>query len=246
MPTVDQPNRSFADSTDNGGLTRATAGLTPEQRQIVIDNLGLVHHIVARVSQRFPSAMNRDDLVQTGTMGLIEAVTRFDPERGSKFSTFAGRRIEGAITDHLRSGDWAPRSVRAQQRRLHRAEANGAHTDEELSRLTGMNPETIRRTRAEVNRATLASFDSSSFDRNQVIDRSRPVDTGLLERETISELRAALRLLPDRHRLLVEAHFLDGRTLTEIGEAMGVTQSRASQLKAEALADLRRIMSRTA
>ncbi len=222
-----------------------SSGLSADEQQMVVDNLGLVHHIVTRVMHRFPSDYARDDLVQVGTLGLIEAVRRFDPHRGVRFSSYAGRRIEGAITDHLRSTDWAPRSVRSQQRRLASAEARGARTDEDLSRMSGLDVEAIRRTRADIRRANLDSFERRKAGGVDVVGTDG-VDENLLHREQLSELRQALETLTPRHRLLVESHFLDGRSLTEIGESMGVTQSRASQLKSEALAELRRIMARSA
>ena len=216
--------------------------MTDGERQMVTDNLGLVHHIVARVIQRFPSDYGRDDMVQVGTLGLIEATRRFDPERGTRFSTFAGRRIEGAITDYLRSNDWAPRSVRSQRRVLAMAEAQGATTDQEVSRLSGLDPSVVRRVRADVERARLDSFERRVDAGIDVGNKEQGIDSDLLHREAVGELRSALHRLPPRQRILVEAHFLDGRTLTEIGEAMGITQSRASQLKAEALTTMRRLL----
>ncbi len=231
-----------ASSTPNPS---GSSGLSTDEQQMVVDNLGLVHHIVTRVMHRFPSDYARDDLVQVGTLGLIDAVRRFDPNRGVRFSSYAGRRIEGAITDHLRSTDWAPRSVRSQQRRLASAEAHGARTDEDLSRMSGLDVEAIRRTRADIRQANLDSFERRKAGGVDVVGADG-VDENLLHREQLSELRQALETLTPRHRLLVESHFLDGRSLTEIGESMGVTQSRASQLKSEALAELRRIMARSA
>ncbi|MDH5519203.1 MAG: sigma-70 family RNA polymerase sigma factor, partial [Acidimicrobiia bacterium] len=162
-----------------------------------------------------------------------------------RFSGYAGRRIEGAITDYLRSTDWAPRSVRSRRRILAMAEARGAMTDDEVSRLSGLDPDTVRRVRADVERANLLSFERVVDAGADVNDGNHSIDTELLREESAQTLRSALDRLPSRQRMLVEAHFLDGRTLTEIGEAMGVTQSRASQLKAEALATLRRQLSET-
>lgn len=222
--------------------TDDTAGLTDSERRTVTENLGLVHHIVARVMHRFPSGFGRDDLVQVGTLGLIDAVRRYDPERGTRFSSYAGRRIEGAITDHLRSTDWAPRSVRSYQRMMALAEANGAVTDDDISRVSGLDLERVRRTRADVDRSRLESVEHHFHGGTDIADAGHSVDADLLRREELDEMRTALGSLPIRQRLLVEAHFLDGRTLTEIGEALGITQSRASQLKAEALATLNRVM----
>ncbi|MDH4279763.1 MAG: sigma-70 family RNA polymerase sigma factor [Acidimicrobiia bacterium] len=231
-----------------GGTASAAAartGLSASEQRMVTENIGLVHHIASRVVHRFPSDYDRDDLVQVGTLGLIDAVRRFDPDRGVRFSGYAGRRIEGAITDYLRSTDWAPRSVRSRRRILAMAEARGATTDDEVSRLSGLDPDTVRRVRADVERANLLSFERVVDAGADVNDGNHSIDTELLREESAQTLRSALDRLPSRQRMLVEAHFLDGRTLTEIGEAMGVTQSRASQLKAEALATLRRQLSET-
>ena len=224
----------------------AGRGMTASEQSMVTENLGLVHHIASRVVHRFPADFDRDDLVQVGTMGLIEAVRRFDPERGVRFSSYAGRRIEGAITDYLRSNDWAPRSVRSQRRMLAIAEAQGATNDADVGRLSGLDSRAVRRVKADVERANLLSFERVVDAGADLDDRNRSIDADLLHRESLQSLRAALDRLPARQRMLVEAHFLDGRTLTEIGEAMGVTQSRASQLKSEALASLRRHMSTAA
>lgn len=215
-------------------------GLSASEQTMVTENLGLVHHIASRAVHRFPADFDRDDLVQVGTMGLIEAVRRFDPERGVRFSSFAGRRIEGAITDYLRSNDWAPRSVRSHRRLLAMAEGRGATSDDEISRLSGLDAGAVRRVRADVERASLLSFERIVDAGADLDANGRTIDADLLQRESLAALRAALDLLAPRQRMLVEAHFLDGRTLTEIGEAMGVSQSRASQLKAEALSALRR------
>lgn len=245
MKTADKSGVTISTGpVDHGvGPARATddgSGLTAAQQAMVTENLGLVHHIATRIVHRFPADFDRDDLIQVGTMGLMEAVRRFDPERGVRFSSFAGRRIEGSITDYLRSNDWAPRSIRNQRRLLAVAESRGATSDAEIGRLSGLDPHAVRRVRANVERASLLSFERVVEAGTDVDDTNRPVDTELLRQESVETLRAALDRLPSRQRLLVEAHFLDGRTLTEIGEAMGITQSRASQLKAEALSTLRR------
>jgi RNA polymerase sigma factor for flagellar operon FliA len=110
--------------------------LTDEQRETVLANVPLVEHIVNRIAANLPASHSRDDLVQTGILGLIAATVRYDPSLGAAFSTFAGRRIEGAVIDLLRRADWAPRSVRAMERRLSAAEeraADGRSTTEDLS-----------------------------------------------------------------------------------------------------------------
>lgn len=227
-----------------------TQRLNPAQRELVERNIALVEHIVKRMAARFPSSHDRDDLVQAGIMGLIEASTRFDPSHGTAFSTFVGRRIEGAIIDHLRRDDWAPRSVRAGERQLQQAEADvvarrgGVHPgDAELSQMLGVTVDDVRRLRCRIAEASLDSLDrpvgrgeAVSTLSETVADLSGlGVEGELDERELRAYLRDAVSLLPERHRLVIVGHFLEGRSMTELGELLGVTQSRASQLKEDAL-----------
>ncbi len=204
-------------------------GLTADVRARVEANIGLVHHIAARVRSRLPRHHDTDDLVQAGSMGLIDAARRFDPDRGVAFSTFAGRRIEGAIADQLRRDDWAPRSVRRAERQLQELDARAPGD-------RGSDSPEISDQRALVARASLASLEESRID--AISDTPEPGDR--LDRlDDVRSVRAALGTLRPKERFVIEAHFLDGRSITEIGEALGVTQSRASQIKADAMRSLR-------
>ncbi len=225
--------------------------LTPDEERLVEENLPLVHHIVGRMTQRFPATFSRDDLVQAGALGLIEAVSRFDPDRGFAFSTFAGRRIEGAVLDALRSADWAARSVRRSERHMHQtgdalaATLGREPTDRELSAAMRIELDELHKLKADLARTHLASLNRPSWPsgagtpRSELdvadVDQPIPIETQEIQRE----LRAALELLPERHRTVVVGHFLEGRSMTELGHLLGVTQSRASQLKREALSMLR-------
>lgn len=228
--------------------------LTPEQRDLVQRNIPLVEHIVKRLMSRFPATYERDDLVQTGILGLIEASTRFDPSQGIAFSTFAGRRIEGSIIDQLRRNDWAPRSVRAGERRLEQAEAEltaarrgAAPAEQDLAAALGLDRHEVRRLRSRIADARIDSLDrtvgrddASTWLSETVPDPSgSTVDGEIDDRELRGYLRDALALLPERHRLVVMGHFLEGRSMTELGQLLGVTQSRASQLKEDALRMMR-------
>ena len=223
--------------------------LTAEQQDVVEKNLPLVEHIVKRLMSRFPACYDRDDLVQTGIIGLMEAAGRFDPTKGIAFSTFVGRRIEGAIIDQLRRDDWAPRSVRASERQLEQAEAelmarHGRRPDEEtLSQRLELDVAELRRLRARIASASIDSLDrpvgrdeGTSPLGETVADASGlGVEGDLDDRELRGYLRDALSLLPERHRIIIVGHFFEGRSMTELGELLGVTQSRASQLKEDAL-----------
>lgn len=231
--------------------------LTSIERQTVEKNIPLVEHIVNRLVARFPATHSRDDLVQAGMIGLIDATRRFDPEAGRAFSTFAGHRIEGEIIDMLRRDDWAPRSVRALERRVREAEHQiTSRTGSDPSRSALSNMLELRPGQIDQSRRDLAQADVDSLDRPvsdaetsvplsaTVMSNLAPVDEHLDRQEMLGYLRDAVKLLPERHRLVVIGFFFEGRSMTELGEALGVTQSRASQLKEEATRMMREGMLR--
>lgn len=236
-------------STGRSGVER----LSSEQREMVENNIALVHHIVSRMTENFPAAVQRDDMVQAGLVGLIEATQRFDADRGFSFSTFAGRRIEGAVLDLLRRADWAPRSVRRNERQLHEIEAGMTAqlgrrpTAEELGDALGTGSEHVHNLRADVAKARLnplvvrAKGDDNDGDVTDLDLAATDVpDTLDLEhQELMGYLRDGIGLLPERHRIVIVGHFLEGQSMTDLGELLGVTQSRASQLKSEALGMLK-------
>ena len=224
--------------------------LTDEQREMVLANVPLVEHIVNRVAINLPASHSRDDLVQTGIMGLITATIRFDPDNGSAFSTFAGRRIEGAIIDMLRSADWAPRSVRAMERRMNKAEESNStlHSAsvEALSNELGCEPEQVHQLRKDIAKARLDSLDRPVGGEDAVVPLSSTVidsrngaEEILDQQEMVGYLRDGVALLPERHRMVVIGYYFEGRSITDLGALLGVTQSRASQIKDEALKLLR-------
>ena len=213
-------------------------------------NIALVEHIVKRLMSRFPASYDRDDLVQTGILGLIEASTRFDPTKGIAFSTFAGRRIEGSVIDQLRRDDWAPRSVRSGERQLEQAEAEhrarsggGPVDDSAIGEALGMSVGDVHRLRTRIADASLDSLDRPIGRDDALVSLSETiadltglgVEGELDDRELRGYLRDAVGLLPERHRIIIVGHFLEGRSMTELGQLLGVTQSRASQLKEDAL-----------
>ncbi|MGH1502202.1 MAG: sigma-70 family RNA polymerase sigma factor [Acidimicrobiales bacterium] len=231
--------------------------LTTEERATVEANVPLVRHIVRRLSGRFPSSYCEDDLIQTGMMGLIEATRRYDPDRGIAFSTFAGRRIEGAVYDLMRSEDWLPRSRRNMERQIAAAEQeltsrNGERPNEsQIGDMLGMTAKQVDQARTHVMKARVDSLDRpiangpsvTSLGEMVESDEEGPEDN-LAHAEMLGYLRDGLDLLPERHRLVLIGFFFEGKSVTEIGAFLGVTQSRASQLKNEAIEMLRVGMSR--
>ncbi len=220
---------------------------------MVEQNIALVHHIVSRMTENFPAAVQRDDMVQAGLVGLIEATQRFDADRGFSFSTFAGRRIEGAVLDLLRRADWAPRSVRRNERQLHEMEAGltaelgRRPSANELGAAMGTGSDHVHNLRADVAKARInplvvrSRTDGGDADLSDLdLPATNIPDTRDLEhQELMGYLRDGIGLLPERHRIVIVGHFLEGRSMTDLGELLGVTQSRASQLKSEALGMLK-------
>ncbi|MEL6981982.1 MAG: sigma-70 family RNA polymerase sigma factor [Actinomycetota bacterium] len=217
---------------------------------MVLANVPLVEHIVNRVSANLPASHSRDDLVQTGILGLISATARFDPEAGAAFSTFAGRRIEGAIIDLLRSNDWAPRSIRRAERQLSAAEeklgTDHTPTLDELTTELGCSPAELQRLRNDIAKARLDSLDRTVRSDDSAIplaatvaDNARRTEDQVADDELLGYLRNGVALLPERHRTVIVGFFFEGRTATELGALLGVTQSRASQIKEEAIRMLR-------
>jgi RNA polymerase sigma factor FliA len=215
--------------------------------ELVRRNTPLVEHIVSRVIARFPRGVDRDELVQVAMVGLVEAARRYDPDRGAAFSTYAGRRIEGAIFDALRAACWAPRSVRTNQRLIDAAEVRlqdrlrRRATEEELASELGVPVELLAAWRAAVAKSALVSLDAErAWRMTDTLADPHPSTEDVVEsREMRDRVRSCLSLLPDRHRYVVVGHLLEDRPMHELADQLGVTRSRASQLKSEAIQLLR-------
>jgi RNA polymerase sigma factor for flagellar operon FliA len=216
--------------------------------------LPLVEQIVVQVAVNFPRHVDRGELVRAGVLGLVEAGARFDVERGVPFDKFAARRIRGAILDAVRAADWAPRSVRARSRTADStaqrlaSELGRTPTTAELAAALGTSVGDLVNLRDRVFRSVVLALDHQ-------VGGTTPDDASLVEvicdrtvmepeeeleaREMRSYLRDAVGLLPERHRFVVVGYFLEGRTSEEIASTLGVTESRVSQLRSEALQMLR-------
>ena len=215
--------------------------------ELVRRHLPLVEHIVRRVAARFPRGIDRDELMAVALVGLVEAAQRFDPTRGTAFSTYAGRRIEGAIFDGLRSACWAPRSVRSNQRQIDDAETrlqgrlHRCATEDELAAELGVAVRRLAHWRALAANSALLSLDAerASTGGEGFVDPRPSIEDVIEHRELRDRVRTGLSRLPERHRYVVVGHLLEERPMHELADQLGVTRSRASQLKAEAIQLLR-------
>ena len=201
-----------------------------------------VNAVAARIS--LPAHVSRDDLLSCAHVALVEVARRFDPSAGASFATYALARLQGAVLDELRSGDWASRSVRAAARRTDAAadaltiSLGRPPTREELAAALGVPRSELDSLRVDVHRAVMVSIDAETGTEGGSLDLP---DTGesperaLLRTERARYLHEAIRALPDRLDEVIERNFFGDESLTDIAEDLGVTLSRVSQMRARAL-----------
>ncbi len=221
--------------------------LSRAQREMVLANVGLVEHIVQRVARGLPASHSRDDLVQSGMLGLIGATTRFDPSTGAAFSTFAGRRIEGAVIDALRAADWAPRSVRSMQRQVRELRDAGSESPSwcEIGQRLQLDDRQLDRLRRDLARIDLVSLDKPAGEdglsslADLIVDDRSSIEDDLADRELRASLRLGLTRLGERHRIVIVGYFFEGRTVARLADLLHISPSRVSQIKEEALGKLR-------
>jgi len=226
--------------------------MNQEVRQRIESNVALVEHIVTRMSAGFPVHIERDDLVQAGMLALVETAGRYDPDRGIAFSTFAGRRIEGAILDVIRGEDWLPRSVRAKARGLAATEAaltqagNTSPSAAAVAEAADMSVEELSTLRGKIRKGVVMALDRPAASQGSatlgdlIADETNDNPTEALEESELREyIRSALHLLPERQRVVIVGYFLEGRPMDELGALLGVTQSRISQIKDAAIQRMR-------
>ncbi len=230
-----------------------------EQRAAIEEHLPLVRHIVFQVAVHFPRHVDREELARAGALGLVEAARRYDGSRGVPFQRFAAQRIRGAILDAVRAADWAPRSVRTLARQLEQAEQQLATqlgrvpSLAEMADALGVGPEELCQLQNRMFRSVVLALEhevvpggaTTAEDEDLTLvdvlrDRSNLEPCEELElRELRAYLRDAVGLLPERHRLVIVGYFLDGLPSQTLARFLGVTESRVSQLRSEALAMLR-------
>jgi RNA polymerase sigma factor FliA len=228
-------------------LPKPPSVATQEDRhRLIVDTMPLVQHLVREVSARIPASVDRDDLRSAGLAALVAAGESFDPGRGAPFAAYAAIRIRGAIVDELRSIDWASRSVRRRGReiddtRQRLATSLGAFPNNEMvARTLGMTVQEVTRADADVARASVIALDAGEQGIEDLLPSDGPSPADLTERaEQRAFVADAIAELPERLRLVITQYFLLERPMAEIGAELGVTESRVSQLRAEALVLLR-------
>jgi RNA polymerase sigma factor for flagellar operon FliA len=232
----------------NAQRTQVRVGRLAAEEQLVRDHLPLVQHAVAEVVSRVPRHVSRDDLESAALLGLAQAARTFDASRGTAFEHHAANRVRGAVLDELRGADWASRSVRARSRRLQQAtdeltvRLGRAPSRAEIAAELGVEPEVVRKLQDDVHRATVLNYDSIATDgeiEDLLPSQGETPDQVLVKRERLSYLVDAISALPARLRTVVTGYFFEERPMQQIADELGVTESRVSQLRSEALVLLR-------
>jgi RNA polymerase sigma factor FliA len=224
--------------------------------RLILTYAPLVKYVAGRLGSGLPAHVDDGDLVSYGLLGLMSAIERYDPERDIKFETYAIARIRGSILDELRSMDWVPRSVRARARAIERAmteleaKLGRAPTDDEIAAKVGISQEELEDSLTDISRSSIAALDElwtasgSGGDQIALIDtiedESVPdPQSAISATETAQTMADAVARLPERERLVVTLYYYEDLTLREIGEVLGVTESRVSQLHTKAILRLK-------
>ena len=214
----------------------------------------LVKRIAHHMMLKLPGSVEVDDLIQAGMMGLLDAATRYDELRGAMFETYAAQRIRGAMLDELRGADWLPRSLRRDMRRIEAAisrlqqKLGKAPSESEIAKELGVTLPEYQQMLQEGRGAQLLYYedfhgegDEDFFERFEFSTDSNPLE--LLQNGRFREaLVQAIERLPERERMMMGMHYEQDMNLREIGEVMGVSESRVCQLHSQAVARLRTSM----
>ncbi|MEU7905500.1 sigma-70 family RNA polymerase sigma factor [Actinoplanes sp. NPDC049118] len=228
-------------------MSAKTKTVSRELENMIRENMPLVGHLVREMLFKVPAHVHRDDLASAGYAALVTAAKAFDADRGIPFGRFAAVRVRGALLDELRSMDWASRSVRARARRAEvarqelTAQLGRTPTPVELAELLGVGVSELSNVDDDVQRAAVLSLQGFAVGtaEDMVTEASMNPEELLLHRERIGYLHDAVAVLPERLRFVVETSFLQERPLSEVAAELGVTESRVSQLRTEALALLK-------
>jgi RNA polymerase sigma factor for flagellar operon FliA len=226
------------------------------KEQIVLEHGPLIRYIVNRIAVRLPSHIDLDDLHNTGVIGLIDAIDKYDPDKNCKFKTYAEFRIKGAILDQLRSLDWVPRSVRQKSRRLERAygeveqRLGRSASDEEVADSLGLQIDKFHELMNQVRGISLVNLEEirgggQDGDRNgtfadivEDVHSENPfASLKLAEQRNI--VADTIATLPEKERLVVSFYYYDDLNMKEIGNILGITESRVCQIHTKAMLRLR-------
>ncbi len=250
-----QDTTTVTDDADTLWEAYRVGGSTGARERLILHYAPLVKYVAGRIRSRAPVFVEHADLTSVGIFGLIDAVERFDPERGVRFESYAITRIRGAILDELRKVDRVPRSVRTMARRIDEAQSDlqlalqRSPTDEELAGYLAVDVSSVRDVMRQVGEAAVLGLDSITYG-----SESGPGSAALIDRvvgvpgepgrgPAAQERRAlvveAINELDDRERMVVTLYYFGGLTLLDIAEIMGLSEARICQIRGQAVESLR-------
>ncbi|MCA9472424.1 MAG: FliA/WhiG family RNA polymerase sigma factor [Nitrospirales bacterium] len=224
-----------------------------EREQLIQDFVPVIKYMALRLVMRVSSGLNVEDLISAGTVGLLDAITKFDPSREIKFRTYAEFRIRGAMLDEIRAMDWVPRSMRERIGKIQHAaneytkRKGRPPTEAELANELGMEPEEVDETLLQAKGSVILSLEdlgSNDDDSHPILDaladrdQPNPLES-LLSEDTRKILADAIDHLPERQRLVLTLYYFEELTMKEIGATLNVTESRICQLHAQAMIRLK-------
>ena len=226
-----------------------------EREQYVTEYAPLIKTVAGRLAMRLPSHIDQDDLLSAGIMGLLDAIEKFDPEKGVAFKSYAEFRIRGAMLDELRSMDWVPRSVRKNAKKLEKAygvvegRTMQPASDEDVAEELGIDMDSFYRLLDETKGISIFNEeDLGEFLAHKKVDSLWHAHQGSMMtdpvlsldlREVREVLAKAIDALPMNERIVVTLYYYEELTMKEIGEVIGYTESRISQLHTKAVIRLR-------
>jgi len=224
-----------------------------EKEELIKSYLPLVRKVVHRLSGRLPKDVDIKEMLNSGIIGLVDALEKYDPKHETNFATYAQFRIRGAILDSFRMQDWLPRSLRYKSHKIEEAyqaieqKLGRPATDEEVAKELGLEVEELRRLLGQVGSIVMLSFEELGFGHGEERFQASewiPSNTEdplkhLLSGEKVGLIARALDRLPEKERLVITLYFYEELNLKEIGEILGVTESRSSQIRSRALIRLK-------
>lgn len=220
-----------------------------DREELIREFLPLVRRVVHRLVGRLPAEVDVQEMINSGIIGLVDALQKYDPSHETNFSTYAQFRIRGAILDSFRSQDWVPRSLRHKAHKLENAfmkleqQLGRPAEDHEVAKEMGLELADLQKMLQEVGGVVMLSFEDLGFGHGEerfVADEfvsgggGDPLDD-VLETERMAIITRALERLSEKERLVITLYFYEELNLKEIGEIIGVTESRASQIRSRAL-----------
>jgi len=238
---------------DNTWAKFKETNATSERDELIVFYSPLVKYVASRIAAGLPQNIDQSDLVSYGMFGLIDAINKFDLERGYKFETYAISRIKGSILDELRSIDWIPRSIRSKAKRVEKAMSkletkfHRAPTDTEIAEELDLSMKQLNNLYTQISSLGIVALDEMlSFNGSEnltygdtLADKGEGPGKKYETLETRQVLASAINSMGEREKVVLTLYYYEGLTLSDIGNVLGVTESRVCQIHTKAVLQLR-------